>query len=1049
MPLTLIAADAGFGKTTLISEFIRSLSRPAVWYQLDHTDADPSVFMGYLVRGIRDRFPDFGDQVLLYLSENSEEIARFPERPADLLINEILSSIEQPFLVVLDDYHHIGKSTPVHRIVDRLLTYSSELIHFVITTRDLPPLTIMRRKAQYQGMLITRDELLFTDEEVRLLFNETFGIELLEEEIAAYRERTHGWVTALQLVRQIADQEMQDATGNPRPDFREILNRSEKDIFDYFAEEVFGRETEETRRTLLSISLLETLPLDVCTDLFPEARLETALPELAQRNVFLSVVGDRHSGEEYRLHPLFRDFLRRRLRSEIGQSAVAAEQNRMAEYFIGRGQWEIALPFLVAAKNYDRAALIIATKGDRWVAAGAFSVLVSNATKIPSEILDRHPRSLLHLAEVARLEGNSERSAIFLHRSVELLRAAGDREGEAEALHSLSSLERRNGRLSRAYELLTKAETIVAPDSETAMRCANTRGLCLIAEGKHSEAEQQFRIALNIAEKHGNRRYIRLITHNLALSPGYRGDFAEALRWFKRIFSAENDIKLPQEAIGHLNIARLHLYRGEFTQAESHLNRSLELCTLFNLTGLRGEIFEAFGNFHRELGEFPRALEYYDRAADAYSEAGISPATRELNEEIARLYLQCGETSKARNLLEPLIAERREHGNLLGTATAELLLCRVAISEGGASDVIGSLLGHVEYFASRGNHYDEANALLALAEAYSKTGEKSSALPPLQRALDLSARFDYEYWLRREIRRNPELFAIEEIADRIPPDLHDTDHLHLRANYDTAVRLQTMGDRQFVDLSIRVLGPVEIAGEDGRPIPSRFWTTKRSRDIFCFIATSGHRRASKDILIETFWPEDNSETIERNFHPTISHIRKALNRERCVKHNFIVFRDGAYLLNPDLSYFVDTDEFELYIAEAEKSRREKDFDSVRERLEAAYRLYRGEFMEGVYEPWAESRRHYYSEQFQRVLAALAKHYFSDKKFVTAQRFANELLALDPYREDIHRLVMKIYAVQSKKAAVKKHFDSLVKLLRDELGIEPTQETRRLAEELLR
>jgi LuxR family maltose regulon positive regulatory protein len=1050
LPITLIAADAGSGKTTLISEFVRSQSsRPAVWYQLDHTDADPSVFIGYLVRGIRDHFPCFGEQVLLYLSENSDEIARFPERPADLLINEILTSIEQPFLLVLDDYHHIGRATAVHRIVDRLVTYSSELTHIVITTRDFPPLAVMRRRTQFPGMLITREELLFTDDEVRSLFRETLGIELRDEEIAAYRERTHGWVTALQLIRQIADQEMQETTGNPRPNFTEILNRSEKDIFDYFAEEVFSRESAETRKILLSLSVMETLPIDVCLELFPDANLGSTLPELAQRNVFLSVTGDGKSAEEYRFHPLFRDFLLRRLRSEVGRSGLAAERNRIAEYYIGRRQWEIALPFLIAAENYEKAASLIAERGDRWISAGAFSSLVFHATKIPSDVLEKYPRAILHLAEIARLEGNSERSAIYLNKSVELLRAKGDREGEAEALHSLATLERRKGNLMRAYDLLSAAEAIVPTDSETAMRCANTRGLCLIAEGKHSDAEQQFRFALKLAEQNANIRYIRLITHNLALSPGYRGDFAEALRWFKRIFSEEDDIKLPQEAIGHLNIARLHLYRGEFEQAETHLHRSLDLCLLFNLSGLRGEILEAFGNLHRDLGDFSRAMEFYERAADAYSDAGISVTTRELQEEIARLHLLRGELSKARYLLETLIAERKEADNKKGVATAELLLCRVAISEENSDIVIEDLRALAQYFAACGNHYDEAIAVLTLAEAFCAAGDRASALPHIQRALDLSERFDYEYWLRGEIRRNPDLFAIDEIADRIPADLQ----LHSESNqelYKSAVAQPAIiEERALFDLSIKLLGPVEIARDSGPPIPSGIWTTRRARDIFCFIATSTHRRVSKDILIDTFWPEDDSETIEKNFHPTISHIRKALNKNQKIKHNFILFRDGAYLLNPELTYFLDTDEFELYIAEAEKSRREKDLDLMRDRLEAAYRLYRGDFMEGVYEPWAETRRNYYNEQFQRVLAALAKHYFGLKKLSSAQQFANELLRFDPYREDVHRLIMKIYALQGKKAAVKKHFDSLADLLRTELGIEPTQETRRLVNEILR
>src|SRR5205823_5237933 len=112
------------------------------------------------------------------------------------------------------------------------------------------------------------------------------------------------------------------------------------------------------------------------------------------------------------------------------------------------------------------------------------------------------------------------------------------------------------GRFAEAYRLLEQAEQLASPDSETFIKCANTRGLCLIVEGGWTEAEQQFRLALDAAEKQGNERYKRVVTHNLALAPGLRGDFGEALRWFKRIFhTGQPEKQLPQEAIGHLNVA--------------------------------------------------------------------------------------------------------------------------------------------------------------------------------------------------------------------------------------------------------------------------------------------------------------------------------------------------------------------------------------------------------------------------------------------------------------------------------------------------------------
>src|ERR1043165_6466754 len=156
-PITLVAADAGYGKTTLIADFLREQSRRFVWYQLDHTDADPIVFLNYVAQGIRSIEADFGEALISYLAEANEDLVRSPERAADLLINEILMAIEQPFVLVLDDYHHIGIETPVHKIVDRVLQYASEHLHLIITPRDLPPLAIMRRRTQARAAVITRN----------------------------------------------------------------------------------------------------------------------------------------------------------------------------------------------------------------------------------------------------------------------------------------------------------------------------------------------------------------------------------------------------------------------------------------------------------------------------------------------------------------------------------------------------------------------------------------------------------------------------------------------------------------------------------------------------------------------------------------------------------------------------------------------------------------------------------------------------------------------------------------------------------------------------
>lgn len=1051
-PITMVAADAGCGKTTLISDFIRNSSRHSVWYQLDYTDADPFVFLGYIVHGIRNFAPEFGETVLPFIEKATDEFLRFPERAVDLLLNEILETIEQPFILVLDDYHHIGRETIVHKLVDRLLQYSSEIFHLIITTRDLPPLAIARRRTQSRALVITREDLLFTDDEMRELFRQTLDVELKPEEIAEYRERTDGWITALQLVRQVAEQEIYAHSDSFKLNLGEILHQSEKDIFDYFAEEVFSHETEEVQTLLLYISLLESLPLDVCSKLFPDMRCSAVLPELVQKNVFLTVAGEDKAEEVYRLHPLFRDFLQRRLRSEIGRSGLEAERNRIAEFFFSETQWQKALPFLLQAENYEKATEIIAEKGSEWLESGAIMTLDNFIAEIPSETLEKFPLALLHQAEIARLQGDAEKSTIILNRALKLLAAEKDKTGEAEALHSLASLSRRKGDTETALSYLEKAENLVAEDSETYLKCANTRGLCFVALGDWTAAENQFRRALELAEAKGSEHYIRLVMHNLALPAGFRGDFGEALRWFKRIFSDEKSETVPQESIGHLNVARLHLFRGELEDAEKHLERSLEICQIFNLKALRGEIFEAYGNLYREKNDYPHATEFYERAARAYEDAGVNTVNRDLDEERAKFFLLRGDAAKARALLENLLSEREKTKNEFGIKTVTLNLNRAKLAQNETKNLTKETENLIKFFHEQNLNYDEAVASMLLAAIYFADDNRKEMFAPLQRSLDLSARFDYEYWLRGEIKHNPKFFSDEEVNEKLPLDLRElvkSEELRVERK-EPEIQLSTLNSQlsTLKDLTIRTFGFVEIFRDESKPFASDAWTTRRARDIFIFVATSKHRRVDKDVLIDTFWGEDDLKTIEKNFHPTISHIRKALNSRQSFKQNFLVFRDGAYQLNPELVYSIDTEEFEAAIAEAEKAKKEKNNESFRENLEKAHALYRGEYMAGVYENWAEERKPFYAEQFARILNALAKLAFAEKKWSNASKYADDILQIDPFREDAHRLLMKIFAAQGKRAKVIEHFDNLKETLKRELGVNPSPETKKVYQSLV-
>ena len=245
-----------------------------------------------------------------------------------------------------------------------------------------------------------------------------------------------------------------------------------------------------------------------------------------------------------------------------------------------------------------------------------------------------------------------------------------------------------------------------------------------------------------------------------------------------------------------------------------------------------------------------------------------------------------------------------------------------------------------------------------------------------------------------------------------------------------------------------MLGPVEIYRDPARSLAADAWTTKRARDILCFITSRRHRRASKDTIIDTFWGESDFETVEKNFHPTVSHIRKALNSNQPVKQNFLVYRDGDYLLSQDSSYSIDTEEFDRLLAEGESARRAGEHERFVECFESAIEIYRGDFMQGSYDDWVEEQRSYYREKQLRMLETLATTAQKSEDWSRSLKLAQRILASDQFREDVHCMIMRAHASMGNRAAVKDQYENLRKLLRKELGVEPAAETQRVFKQLM-
>jgi ATP/maltotriose-dependent transcriptional regulator MalT/DNA-binding SARP family transcriptional activator len=1069
-PATIVCADAGCGKTTLVTDFVRSSGHPFVWYQIDRSDLDLAVFFGYLVYGIRTLQPGFGDVVLRLIS-TSENLSSKTDQLIDAFVSEISEQIDQKFIVVLDDYHHIVSSEPITASIDRLIQYAPDVLHVVITTRSMPNLSITRLRSKGLIGMLGRQDLAFTKQEVEQLFEQNARKQLDANLINQFYQRTNGWATGLQVIAQAVEHLAENNHKPGEAAFLEILKRSDDEIFDYFAEEVFQYEPPETQEALLKLSVFARIDHAAASCVLPVERAYQLLASLQRNNVFISQI---ESGDvdEFAFHPMFRRFLRRRLKAKLGEAGMHSLENQYADHFMKIGKWQKAGLMYAEARNTEAIARIFVERGRELLDAGLFEIVKRGYSTVRESASTVHPEISRIRAHTARTEGDLELAEHLFKEAIDVARSMGEAGCEALSLHGLASVSIQRGEHAQAFSLASQA-LAKAPAEDIALRavCEHTIGNCeflaSIATGEFHKAINTWQHAAKLARQAGKENLVHTISHNIGMPYAFTGDIARAREWFSQLIEGEaGRVPLPQHAVAYCNLARADFIVGDFDVCERRIEKAFEVCRLFSLTLERAEAHEIAGNIHRERRLYTLAREHYLKAEDLYRNAGMQIESRELPDEQVKLLLAEGNLSKARDTAQLLLEKRTRLGHAFPVARSRLLLGQVLLESGNveSKELLQAALD--QFTSCRANTWiATAHLLLARAEYDSDT---ESAAKHLAEGLRIARERNLAQLVNSEVRRSPAVFQFalrkgieSDYLERMglaeqSREIRAQDKSISAAGPGNSTGMSQIGAFDFensapsqslslaasreIDLFINMLGPIEVFREQGRRLAPDAWTLSRALRILCFIASRQNHRATKDAIIETYWPDTRPEDIDKNFWPTISYIRRALNSNQEVKKNFIRYRESAYYLNPEFNYLLDIEEFERMISLAQSRIREEDVEGYTAAAQRAVELYRGEFLEEIYDNWVEEPRAYYQTMYITTLKDLADYHHRSQQYEQSIAYYKNILSRDPYREDVHRQLMESQVQIGNRAAVREQYENLRTLLRDELGVDPLPET---------
>lgn len=789
--LTLISAPAGFGKTTLVSEWVAGCGWPVAWLSLEEAESDPTRFLIYFVAAVQTIAPTVGTGVMEALQSTQPPLV---ESILTALLNEI-TTMPDAFFLVLDDYHVID-ARAVDGALIFLLDHLPPQAHLIMTTREDPQLPLARLRIRGQLTELRAADLRFLASEAAEFLTEVMGLRLAASDIATLEERTEGWIAGLQLAA-LSMQGRQDVPG-----FIRAFAGDNHYIVDYLVDEVLRRQPESIRNFLLQTSLLDRLSGSLCDAVTGQAGGAARLETLHHGNLFLTPLDDKR--QWYRYHHLFAEVLSAHLRSEQ-PDMVAVLHRRASVWYEQHGSAIDAIRHALAAEDFSRVADLIELAMPAMRRMRQDAMMFGWLKALPDALIRRRPLLSALYAHVLLgggvLAGVEER----LRDAERWLDTAVDMPPSSEAAGAMvvvdhEAFRRLPGQIAVARAGLALAlgdvpasvayarrvlELVPADDYFSRGGAAGFLGLAAWTRGDLDAAHRAFadgmahlQLAGNIADTVGGA--VTLAAIRIA-----QGRLREAMRTYERGLQRATEQYPALGAVGTQPVLRgaadMHVGMSEICREWNDLHAAmqhLERCTeLGEHTGFPPHPYRwrvALARIRQVEGDMEGALALLDEAERLYV-SDFSPNVRPVAALRARLWIVQGRLGEARDWVrgqrlssDDDLDYPREFEHI----TLVRLLLERAKSE--RADHFRSealrLLSRLLHAAEAGERMGSIIEILVLqALALQARGNIPAALEPLQRALALA---EPEGYVRLFVDEGPAMVALllEAVARKIRPD---------------------------------------------------------------------------------------------------------------------------------------------------------------------------------------------------------------------------------------------------------------------------------------
>lgn len=1026
-PVTVITAGAGYGKTTALLQILAEIDKPCGWYSPGPEDDNVYIFSMYLAAAVNSVYPGFFNWYAANIPANNQFNWKslFSAFSAGL---EFWSEKKSDGILVIDDWFLVQPDADIRNFIDRLIACKPQGLHLVLLSREeinLPEISRLRAGAK----LLTVDgkNLVFSCAEIRDYINQNEPSSYSEMEIIQMYDLTEGWVMAIRM--------MANLRGKEQAQFFPLNYQTDStnNLFSYLASDVLDRQPEMLQKFLLKSALVETISAELCQAVLGKGFRVNYLSAALCSGLFLSEIG--HG--IYRYHQLFREFLLNEAGNRLSEEELSDIHFKAGQFYLRDGKAEQALQHFVAARKTEEAAAILAQIARLLVQSGKSRLLHSYLQQL-SEV-ESHPKILLALGDEARFACQYKQAQYYYQQAAERFSEEADKAGESSALRGrgeiyldiIQPLEA-DRYLRVAYKTLPArceeekvslinllAENMInRGDSRRAARyrwlvrdkfsfsdANNFEARILLRTGKIGQAIQLMEEQLAAAQQQGFRIPCSFRERPLILSVcySYTGQVEKAIR------AAEQGIAAGEQMNSPFAVAV-----GYYRKAHALLLKNPPSTKL--------------------------ALETYRKSAEVGSPLAIPRSRTEILQGRCLIYALENDWEAARNCGVAGIEITQKVGDNWFTAILLHTLGMAAALCSRFNEAQEYLLKADRLFKWCSDTLGQTAVQWWLSYIFYHMEKREFFLEAFDKLIKACDAYHYEFLLK-----GPSLLGdIGNFSSAPFFQACSVWHPASVAVKPDKAEVSVNSDCINGVLDIRTLGRLQVVNEAAGGLIED-WKRENAKKLFCLLLTLRHVPVHKDMIMVQLWPEANSEVAKRNLKVALHTLLSVLEPDRKPRQNcrFIERSGNTYRICLDKAVRFDVVEFEHFLHTAKK-RQNSEPDTAENLLQRAMSLYNGKFLEGEdTTEWLQREQEHLGRLFTDAGDDLTKLCIRRCSYDEALYWAERVTAQDPCWERSYQYMLWCYGKKQNSAMVARVYKRCCEVLREELGIRPSQRTREI------